>query len=70
MQGLGSARTADSTSAMRNRDATKEIHLPLEPGFQMWCTPIMAEEKSRSKDIILWIITVALVALAIFWYRR
>jgi hypothetical protein len=31
----------------------------------------MAEEKSRrSKDIILWIITVALVALAIFWYKR
>jgi len=30
----------------------------------------MAEEKSRSKDIILWIITVALIALAIFWYKR
>ena len=29
----------------------------------------MAEEKekNRAKDIILWIITVALVALAIFW---
>jgi len=32
----------------------------------------MAEqkEKNRSKDLVLWIITVALVALAIFWYRR
>jgi hypothetical protein len=31
----------------------------------------MAEEKNRSKDIVLWIITVALVALAIFfWYKK
>lgn len=32
----------------------------------------MAEqkEKNRTKDIILWIITVALVALAIFWYQK
>jgi len=32
----------------------------------------MAEEKqkNRSKDIILLIITVALVALAIFWYKK
>lgn len=30
----------------------------------------MAEEKSRNKDIVLWIITVALVALAIFWYMK
>jgi hypothetical protein len=30
----------------------------------------MAEEKSRSKDIVLWIITVALLALAIFWYKK
>jgi hypothetical protein len=44
--------------------------LALEPGFQMCCTACMAEEKSRSKDIILWIITVALIALAIFWYKR
>ena len=28
------------------------------------------EKKSSSKDIILWIITVALVALAIFLYKR
>jgi hypothetical protein len=32
----------------------------------------MAEEKekSRSKDIILWVIAVALIALAIYWYKR
>lgn len=30
----------------------------------------MAEEKKRSKDIVLWIITVVLVALAIFWYKK
>jgi hypothetical protein len=34
--------------------------------------PFMAEEKtsSSSKNIILWIITVALVGLAIFLYKR
>jgi hypothetical protein len=32
----------------------------------------MANEKksSASKDIVLWIITVALVALSIFWYMK
>lgn len=30
----------------------------------------MAEEKNPKKDIILWVITVALLALAFFWYRR
>lgn len=30
----------------------------------------MADEKNRSKDIVLWIITVALIGLAIFWYKR
>jgi len=32
----------------------------------------MAEpkEKNRAKDIILWIITAALVALAFFWYQK
>jgi hypothetical protein len=30
----------------------------------------MATEKNPSKDIVLWIITVVLVALAIFWYKR
>jgi hypothetical protein len=33
-------------------------------------TSSMADEKNRSKDIVLWIITVALVALAIFWYKH
>lgn len=30
----------------------------------------MAEEKNRSKDIVLWIITVILIAIAIFWYKK
>jgi hypothetical protein len=30
----------------------------------------MPEEKSRSKDIVLWIITVVLVVAAIVWYRK
>jgi len=30
----------------------------------------MADEKSSSKNTILWIITVVLVALAIFLYKR
>jgi hypothetical protein len=30
----------------------------------------MAEEKKRSKDIVLWIITIVLVAVAAFWYKR
>jgi len=30
----------------------------------------MAEEKSSSKNIVLWVITVALVALAIFLYKK
>jgi hypothetical protein len=32
----------------------------------------MAEEKEKNpaKDIVLWIITVLLVALAIFWYKK
>jgi hypothetical protein len=30
----------------------------------------MADDKKRGKDIVLWIITVALVALAAFWYKR
>ena len=30
----------------------------------------MGEEKNPKKDILLWIITVVLVALAIFWYKR
>jgi hypothetical protein len=30
----------------------------------------MATEKNPKKDIMLWIITVVLIALAIFWYKR
>jgi hypothetical protein len=30
----------------------------------------MAEEKNRSKDIVLWIITVVLIGLAIYWYQK
>jgi len=32
----------------------------------------MAEpkEKNRSKDIVLWIITVVLIAVAIYWYKK
>ena len=30
----------------------------------------MADEKSKSKDIVLWIITVVLIGLAIFWYMK
>ena len=30
----------------------------------------MADEKKGNKDLILWVITVALVILAIFLYKR
>jgi hypothetical protein len=32
----------------------------------------MAEpkEKNRAKDIVLWIITIALIALSIYWYQK
>jgi hypothetical protein len=30
----------------------------------------MATEKNPQKDMLLWIITVVLVALAIYWYKR
>jgi hypothetical protein len=30
----------------------------------------MAEEKNKSKDLVLWIITAALVALSIYWYMK
>lgn len=44
----------------------------LKNGFRCVVLSRMAEEKqkNRSKDIVLWIITVALVALAIFWYKK
>jgi len=30
----------------------------------------MAEEKKGSKDIVLWIITVLLVGVSIYWYMK
>ena len=44
----------------------------LNNGFRCVVLSRMAEEKqkNRSKDIVLWIITVLLVALAIFWYNK
>ena len=30
----------------------------------------MAEEKNKSKDVVLWIITVLLIGLAIYWYYK
>ena len=50
----------------------REIRARLEGHFQVCCTTLMAEtkEKNRAKDIVLWIITVLLVALAIFWYQK
>ena len=49
-----------------------EFKARLEDRFQVCCTALMAEskEKNRAKDIILWIITVALVALSIYWYQK
>jgi hypothetical protein len=29
-----------------------------------------AKEKNRSKDIVLWIITVVLIGVAIYWYKK
>lgn len=56
----------------RNSNSCREIRTALEPRFQVCCTSPMADEKEKkgSKDVILWIITVALVALAIFLYKK
>jgi len=50
--------------------AVGETNWHLNRDFRCGVLPSMAEEKSRSKDIILWVITVLLIALAIFWYKR
>jgi hypothetical protein len=42
----------------------------LKAQFWYGVVPPMADEKSSSKNIVLWIITVALVALAIFLYKK
>ncbi len=52
------------------RGSPREISTALEPNHEVCCTSSMAEEKNRSKDIVLWIITVLLVGLAIFWYMK
>ena len=40
--------------------------------FSVMLVSLMAEpkEKNRAKDIVLWVVTVLLVALAIFWYQK
>jgi len=58
----------ESGFGQRNTGSKLNWHLNLD--FRCGVLPDMAEEKSRSKDIILWIITVVLIALAIFWYKR
>lgn len=30
----------------------------------------MADQKNPKKDILLWIITIVLVGIAIFWYKK
>jgi hypothetical protein len=61
--GAGSATTP-------GKKAVGETNWHLNRDFRCGVLPSMAEEKSRSKDIILWVITVLLIALAIFWYKR
>jgi len=46
------------------------LNWDLNRDFRCVVLPLMAEEKSRSKDIILWIITVVLIGLAIYWYKK
>jgi hypothetical protein len=47
-----------------------EFDAALDLEYQVWCTLRMAAEKNRNKDVILWIVTVLLVGLAIFWYMK
>ncbi len=50
----------------------EEIRTTLDAQFHVCCTAFMAEpkEKNRAKDIVLWVITVALIVLAYFWYQK
>src|SRR5271165_2922958 len=66
--GLQQAQARDRDGARGTED--QGLKAALEPRFELWCTSPMAEEKNRSKDIVLWIITVVLVALAIYWYKK
>ncbi len=52
--------------AMERRNSPR--HLTHIAGVAVLST--MAKEKNPRKDIFLWIVTVALVALAFFWYKR
>ena len=54
----------------RNYNDVQKFNAGLEGRIQVCCTPSMAEEKNKSKDIVLWIITVVLIAVAIFWYKK
>jgi hypothetical protein len=58
------------TDGSENIGRRGEFNWHLNPDFRCVVLPSMAEEKSRSKDIVLWIITVVLIALAIYWYKR
>lgn len=63
---------AESRATSHKEHALLQNYARLEGYFQVCCTTLMAEpkEKNRAKDIVLWIITVLLVALAIFWYQK
>jgi hypothetical protein len=39
-------------------------------GSTLCCTLVMADDNKGSKNTILWIITVVLIALAIFLYKK
>jgi hypothetical protein len=56
---------------LRPQAAHRELKASLETKISaVLYFPPMAEEKNRSKDIVLWIITVVLIGLAIYWYQK
>jgi hypothetical protein len=64
------ALAQDDNKLPRSAAGKGEIGATLEARFEVCCTPFMAEEKNKSKDLVLWIITAALVALSIYWYMK
>jgi hypothetical protein len=65
------AREVEVTGRSRgSQGASGDSRRHLNRDFKCGVLLSMAEEKKGSKDVILWIITVALVALAIFWYMK
>ena len=54
---------------MGHKAAGKSVRY-LNRNLRCGVLPFMAEEKKGSKDLILWMITVALVALSIYWYMK